>query len=116
MEYGGGRTADTIVSWVEKKTGSPAKTLANADEANAKAFVDVKTVAVIGCFEDKITDAAKAFLSVASKLDDIPFGITGVDAVCSEYGVESEGIVMVKTIDEGKALLTDGVSAESHYI
>ena len=31
----------------------------------------------------------------------------------TEYGVESEGIVMVKTIVEGKALLTDGVSAES---
>merc|ERR1712136_368893 len=61
MEYGGGRTADTIVSWVEKKTGPPAKALANAEES--KAFVDGKTVAVIGCFKDETTDDGKALLT-----------------------------------------------------
>merc|ERR1712012_206848 len=110
MEYGGGRTADTIVSWVEKKTGPPAKALANAEES--KAFVDGKTVAVIGCFKDETTDAAKAYLSAASNLDDIPFGITGDEAVCSEYGVEGEGVIMVKTFDDGKALLTEGLTEE----
>merc|ERR1712025_553084 len=109
-EYGGGRTADTIVSWVEKKTGPPAKALANAEEA--KAFVEGKTVAVIGCFKDETTDAAKAYLGVASNLDDIPFGITGDEAVCSEYGVEGEGVIMVKTFDDGKALLTEGLTEE----
>merc|ERR1712018_1008843 len=109
-EYGGGRTADTIVSWVEKKTGPPAKALANAEEA--KAFVDGKTVAVIGCFKDETTDAAKAYLGVASNLDDIPFGITGDEAVCTEYGVEGEGVVMVKTFDDGKAILTEGLTEE----
>merc|ERR1719204_1865071 len=103
MEYGGGRTADTIVSWVEKKTGPPAKALANAEES--KAFVDGKTVAVIGCFKDETTDAAKAYLSAASNLDDIPFGITGDEAVCSEYGVEGEGVIMVKTFDESKVAI-----------
>merc|ERR1712209_319285 len=110
MEYGGGRTAETIVSWVEKKTGPPAKALANAEES--KAFVDGKTVAVIGCFKDETTDAAKAYLSAASNLDDIPFGITGDEAVCSEYGVEGEGVVMVKTFDDGKAVLTEGLTEE----
>merc|ERR1712033_39012 len=109
-EYGGGRTADTIVSWVEKKTGPPAKALANAEEA--KAFVEGKTVAVIGCFKDETTDAAKAYLGVASNLDDIPFGITGDEAVCTEYGVEGEGVIMVKTFDDGKALLTEGLTEE----
>merc|ERR1712038_340696 len=111
MEYGGDRTADTIVNWVEKKTGPPAKALANADEA--KAFVDGKTVAVIGCFKDETTDAAKAFLAVASNLDDLAFGITGDEAVCSEYGVTGEGVVMVKTFDDGKATLTEDLTEEN---
>merc|ERR1711936_60197 len=45
-EYSGGRTADTIVSWLEKKTGPPAKALASLEEA--KAFLDGKSVGIIG--------------------------------------------------------------------
>merc|ERR1712209_379147 len=105
MEYGGGRTADTIVSWVEKKTGPPAKALANADEAAA--FTEGKNVAVVGCFKDETTDAAKAFLAVASNMDDIPFGITGE---CSD--VEGDGVVMFKTFDDGKSILTEGLTEE----
>merc|ERR1712010_377463 len=70
-EYGGGRTADTIVSWLEKKTGPPALALASVEEATA--FVAGKDVAVIGVFPDQTTDAAKAFLAAASSIDDIPF-------------------------------------------
>merc|ERR1712066_74625 len=111
LEYGGGRTADTIVNWVEKKTGPPAKALANAEEA--KAFIDGKTVAVIGCFKDEATDGAKAFLSAASSMDDVAFGITGDEALCSEYGVSAEGVVIVKTFDEGKATLTEDLTEEN---
>merc|ERR1712241_1164794 len=111
MEYSGGRTADTIVSWVEKKTGPPAKAIAGAEEA--KAFVEGKDVAVIGCFKEESSVAAKAFLGAASSMDDIPFGITGDEAVCSEYGVSGEGVVMVKTFDDGKAVLTEGLTEET---
>merc|ERR1739848_92329 len=111
VEYGGGRTADTIVSWVEKKTGPPAKALAGADDA--KAFVEGKDVAVIGCFADQTTDGAKAFLGAASSMDDIPFGITGDEAVCSEHGVSGEGVVVLKTFDDGKATLTEDLTEES---
>merc|ERR1711915_394659 len=106
MEYGGGRTADTIVSWVEKKTGPPAKALANAEEVTA--FTEGKNVAVVGCFKDETTDAAKAFLAVASNMDDIPFGIT---AECAD--VEGEGVVMFKSFDDGKATLTGGLTEEA---
>merc|ERR1712070_938014 len=38
-----------------------------------------------------------------------PFGITGD---CSEYGVEGEAVVVVKTFDDGKAVLTEGITEE----
>merc|ERR1712215_435261 len=111
LEYGGGRTADTIVSWVEKKTGPPAKTLASLEEA--KAFADGKSVAVIGFFKDETTDAAKAFLAAAGMMDDFEFGITGDDAVFKEYGVEGETVLLLKDFDDGKAVLSEGITEEA---
>ena len=51
-----GRTADTIVSWLEKKTGPAAKTLATVDEA--KAFVADNDIAVVGCFDSGDSDGS----------------------------------------------------------
>lgn len=49
IEYGGGRSADEIVSWVLKKTGPAAKDLQSVDDA--KAFVDGHNVAIVGFFK-----------------------------------------------------------------
>jgi len=70
VEYSGGRTADTIVSWLEKKTGPPAKTLDSVE--TAKAFADEKDVVVVGFFKDVESAAAKVFLSVAAEMTTIP--------------------------------------------
>merc|ERR1712154_674965 len=77
------------------------------------AFVEGKNVAVIGCFSDETTDGAKAFLGAASSMDDVSFGITGDEALCSEYGVSGEGVVVVKTFDDGKAILTEELTEEN---
>merc|ERR1739838_1154073 len=111
MEYGGGRTADTIVSWVEKKTGPPAKTLASLEEA--KAFAEGKSVAIIGFFKDETTDAAKGFLAAAGMMDDFQFAITGDDAVFAEYGIEGETVLLLKDFDDGKAILSEGITEEA---
>jgi len=111
MEYGGGRTADTIVSWLEKKTGPPAKTLASLDEA--KEFVAGKSVAIIGFFDDETTDAAKAFLAAAGSLDDFQFGISSAADVRAEYKVEGEAVVLIKDFDDGRADLTEGLTEEA---
>merc|ERR1711910_86249 len=45
-EYNGGRTADTIVTWVEKKTGPPAVALDSVEAA--KTFIEDNDIAVVG--------------------------------------------------------------------
>jgi len=99
-EYTGGRKADDIVTWLEKKTGPPAKTLANVDEA--KAFIESNDVAVVGFFKDLDASDAKAFLGVAGNMDDYPFAIASEAAVFEEYKVEGSGIVLFKNFDEGR--------------
>merc|ERR1712241_1041536 len=108
-EYNGGRTADTIVSWLEKKTGPPAKTLATVDEA--KAFVADNDIAVIGFFDSLDSEGAKAFLSAASNMDDYPFGITTEAAVLAEY--KAAGVVIFKNFDEGRNDMEGEVTEES---
>ena len=111
LEYGGGRTADTIVSWLEKKTGPAAKTLASLEDAMA--YATGKPVAIIGFFKDETTDAAKAFLSAAGSMDDFEFAIAGDDAIAAEYGVEGEAILLLKDFDDGKAVLSEGITEEA---
>lgn len=49
IEYTGGRQADDIVNWLNKKTGPPAKDLSTIDEA--KVFIDTHNVAIVGFFK-----------------------------------------------------------------
>lgn len=100
LDYGGGRTAETIVSWLEKKTGPPAVTLASEDEA--KKFVEDNKVAVIGFFKDQDSAEAKNFLEVAGAMDDVKFGLVSDDAVFTANKVSKDGVVLFKAFDEGR--------------
>jgi len=100
VEYSGGRTADTIISWLEKKTGPPAKTLDSVD--TAKTFIEDAEVAVVGFFKDVESAEAKVFLSVAGGMDDYPFGIVSDEAVMKNYEVEGNSIALFKKFDEGR--------------
>jgi protein disulfide-isomerase A1 len=100
VDYGGGRTADEIITWINKKTGPPAKILAKAEEV--KEFVEPKNVAVVGFFKDQESELAKAFLSTAEALDDIECAITTPEA-SGEYAVTEDSIVVIKKFDNLRA-------------
>jgi len=111
QEYTGGRTADTIVTWLEKKTGPPAKTLENVEAA--KAFIAENEIAIIGFFKDLESADAKSFLAAASTMDDYPFGIASEATVFEEYKVAASGIVLFKNFDEGRNDLEGEVTEEA---
>ncbi|KAB0796265.1 hypothetical protein PPYR_10326 [Photinus pyralis] len=100
VEYSGGRSADEIVNWLNKKTGPPAKELKDVKEA--KSLIDDNNVVVIGFFKDQSSEAAKVFLDVASSFDDFPFGITSDESIFQEHSCKCGDIVLFKKFDDGK--------------
>jgi len=110
-EYTGGRTSDTIVAWVEKKSGPPVKTLESVEDA--KAFIESNDIAVIGFFKDVKSVDAKAFIDAAGSIDDYPFGFSSEAAVLEEYKVDTTGIVLFKNFDEGRNDFTGEVTEEA---
>jgi len=111
LEYTGGRTADTIVAWANKKSGPPAVTV-DTEEAAAK-LVEDNQVLVFGFFKDVESEAAKEYLKAASGLDDQVFAISSVDSVMAKYEAEDGKVVLLKKFDEGKNVLEGEVTAES---
>jgi len=109
VEYGGGRTADEIITWLNKKTGPPAKVLEKAEEV--KAFIEPKEVAVVGFFADKESELAKAYIKAAEGLDDIEFALTTPDA-SGEYEIKEDKIVVFKKFDEGRVDYAGAAVAE----
>jgi len=111
VEYTGGRTADTIVTWLQKKSGPPAKTLDNMAAVND--FFGDK-VAVIGLFKNVDGDDAKAFLAAADSIEDIPFGITSAEDAFKELDVTADsGVVILKKFDEGRSYIDGEITVES---
>merc|ERR1712107_164568 len=111
MEYGGGRTADTIVPWVVKKSGPSAITLTAAEAADK--MVEDNKVAVIGFFKDVESKDAKAFMEAADTLDDQIFGITSEEALMTKFSAKDGDIVLFKKFDEGKNVLEGEVTVET---
>lgn len=110
LEYGGGRQADDIVAWVIKKTGPPAVEIDSVEAADK--LIEENQVYVVGCFKDRESDEAKAYLAVANAVDDYQFGITSNEEVVAKAGGKCGQVVLFKKFDDGKAVMEGAVTEE----
>ncbi|XP_074593017.1 protein disulfide isomerase isoform X2 [Brevipalpus obovatus] len=111
-EYNGGRIADDILKWLKKKTGPPAVTLENVEDANK--FKNSEEVVIVGLFKDLESAPAKAYLEVAAIMDDYPFGVSSVDAVFKELDVSKDAAVLLfKKFDEGRNDLVEDITIDN---
>lgn len=109
IEYSGGRQADDIVNWLNKKTGPAAVEIESVEAAEA--FLQSQPVVIIGFFKDRESAESKTFINVANGVDDFPFGITSNEDVYAKYEAKCGSIILFKNFDEGKSVY-DGESSE----
>lgn len=102
-EYGGGRTADEIVSWLTKKTGPPAKALTSAEELQS--FIDSAEVVVVGFFADPTAAAFSTYINAAAEIDGVSLGIISDPKIAESQSVEGDAVVLFKKFDEGRNVL-----------
>jgi len=113
QEYSGGRTADSILEWVEKKSGPAAKDLVTKDAAAT--FIEANKVVVIGFFTDLESAEAVAFNTAADLDENAKYGITTSEEVFEEYEVtgKTPAVILFKKFDEGKNVLEGDITEES---
>jgi len=111
-EYTGGRTAETIVAWVGKKSGPLTTTLSNMEEVDA--FLAPVKVAVIGFFKNMESAEAQAFAKAAEAVDDQVFGIVSAAELFQKFEIKDDaGVILLKKFDEGRNTLEGDITEES---
>lgn len=111
IDYTGGRMANEIVGWVEKKTGPPAETLETAEKV--KDYIDEHEVAVIGFFKDPESEQCKKFQEAVRDYEEYPCAITSDEEAFKENKVEDGQVVLFKKFDEGRAVYEGAIGKDA---
>jgi len=107
QEYTGGRTEQSIVTWVLKKAGPPA--IPFVDVANAEAFEKENTLSVVAFFVEGASQ--DAFEAAARQVEDVMFAYATVPSVAAKYGVTPPGLQMSYPHDEKTATFTGSMDS-----
>jgi len=113
IPYGGGRMANEMVEWVEKKIGPPAEILETAE--NVKDFIDNADVSIVGFFSDPESDNAKAYKAAVKDYEEYPCGITSDMKAAEKHDAKDGQVVLFKNFDERRAVY-DGVIAKDNLL
>lgn len=111
-EYTGGRTKETIVAWLQKKSGPATTVLASTEEVD-KLLAPVKT-AVIGFFKNLESAEALEFTKTADSVDDQVFGLISSTDLFQHFGIKTDSaVILLKKFDEGRNDLTGEITEAS---
>jgi len=111
MEYTGGRTVDTILAWIAKKTGPPAVSL-DTEEAADK-LIKANEVVILGFFQSADSESAKEFIKAADSMEDKVFGIITDPTLFDKFEATDSMVVLLKKFDEGKNVLGGKLKKEN---
>jgi len=113
-DYGGGRTAPEIVSWVSKKSRDPLQLLTSAAEADA--FREsAGSYALVALVADVQGMEAATLRLAATQLDEV-FGVTSSPEVAQHLGIigaQAPAVAMLKSFDEPVIVLDAAATPES---
>lgn len=107
-EYTGGRTADTIVSWISKKTG-PAFEDIECSEVEVQTADHKLSLVFFGAKEGALFDAFKAS---AQTLDSYSFFATASECAKVHGVAEAPGAAVFRTFDESPLAYTGAAADE----
>lgn len=102
QEYTGGRTQQSIVTWLTKKAGPAAELL--EDVPAAEAFEKNSRLAVVGIFEE--SSSTDAFMTTARQLEDVMFAYSTAPKVVQRYELQPPALKMFFPHDEKTATFT----------
>jgi len=114
-DYAGGRTEATIVQWVKKRVGPPAKSLTT--DVDIDAFKTTNDVVVVGFFDDG-DPGFDEFQEAAEANDEIPFGVAPKNlATTYEMPNYQPGIILFRSFDNGDVIYdSQDFSAISEWV
>jgi protein disulfide-isomerase A1 len=96
-EYTGGRTEDTIVSWVLKRN-TPSLSKFTSLSSLQSFSSSHKVLAVL--FSDADSDSASTFESVSKSIDSVTFALISDPEALTHYSVDKNSIVLLKHFDD----------------
>jgi len=111
IKYGGGRMANEMVEWVEKKIGPPAIILKTTEDV--KDFTSEHEVCVVGFFSDPESEQANAYKKAVKDYEEYPCGITSDMDAAAKLDAKDGQVVLFKNFDDRKAVYEGAIAKEN---
>jgi len=101
IEYTGGRDANGILSWLDRKTGPPCIEI--SDKKELQELIEAENVIIAGFFDDVTSKNAKLFEHLA-ELDDLrKYAFIKDKAIAKKNKAKDSTIIVFKNFDEKQA-------------